>query len=207
MVVVGHVQPPSAPGLTRTAHASKRSADPASPAHWSRCPSDAKTLSMAHERVQDKDRPAVAEFIERLWHSRKVMSCGRAFFPHEEEGFLERRDDEIIGLVTFCCKSQAMEVLTLNSTLEGAHIGSSLILTVIDEARSRNMTHMWLTTTNDNLKALGFFQRLGFRLVEVHPGVVDDARKIKPEIPEYGQAGIPIHDELVLELRLKPFLD
>ena len=100
-----------------------------------------------------------------------------------------------------------MEVLTLNSTLEGAHIGSALVLTVIDEARSRKLTHMWLTTTNDNLKALGFFQRLGFRLVEVHPGVVDEARKIKPEIPEYGQAGIPIHDELVLELRLKPFLD
>jgi len=164
-------------------------------------------VSMAHERVQDKDREAVAEFIETLWHSRKVMSCGRAFFPHEEEGFLERRDAEIIGLVTFRCEQQAMEVLTLNSTLEGAHIGSALVLTVIDEARSRKLTHMWLTTTNDNLKALGFFQRLGFRLVEVHPGVVDDARKIKPEIPEYGQAGIPIHDELVLELRLKPFLD
>ena len=38
-------------------------------------------------------------------------------------------------------------------------------------------------------------------------GVVDEARKIKPEIPETGERGIPIHDEIVMELTIRPYLD
>ncbi len=62
------------------------------------------------------------------------------------------------------------------------------------EARRRGQTRIWLATTNDNLRAINFHQRFGFRLTEVHAGVVDEARKIKPEIPEVGKSGIPIHD-------------
>ena len=57
-------------------------------------------------------------------------------------------------------------------------------------------------TTNDNLPALGLYQRHGFRLVALHPGAVDRARLVKPSIPALGHPGIPMRDELVLELRL-----
>jgi ribosomal protein S18 acetylase RimI-like enzyme len=99
-----------------------------------------------------------------------------------------------------------MEVLTINATLPGAGLGSRLMLAVINLARQRKIERVWLTTTNDSLHAVGFYQRLGFRLTEIHPGVVDEARKTKPQIPEVGQNGIPIHDELVMELRLQPSL-
>jgi len=58
-------------------------------------------------------------------------------------------------------------------------------------------------TTNDNLRALGFYQRRGFRLASLRPGAVDEARRtLKPEIPEIGDDGIPIRDELDLEMDL-----
>ncbi len=38
-----------------------------------------------------------------------------------------------------------------------------------------------LTTTNDNVDALRFYQRRGFRLAELRPGAVDQAREQKPE--------------------------
>ena len=41
----------------------------------------------------------------------------------------------------------------------------------------------------------------GFRLVAVAPGAVDVARARKPSIPLIGEYGIPLHDELTLELR------
>ena len=44
-------------------------------------------------------------------------------------------------------------------------------------------------------------------MVAVNVGVVDKARKVKPQIPEVGQDGIPVHDEIVLELRIEPYLD
>ncbi|MGD8245715.1 MAG: hypothetical protein PVG25_02965 [Anaerolineae bacterium] len=64
------------------------------------------------------------------------------------------------------------------------------------------MQRIWLITTNDNLAALRFYQRRGFSLVAVHPGAVDQARTLKPEIPAIGHSGIPIRDEIELELPL-----
>jgi len=157
--------------------------------------------------MEDVDRDEVAEFIERHWHSRMIMSRGRSFYPHEQRGFLERRDGKIVGLLTYHTEADAMEMLTLNSTLEGKGIGSSLILSAIEKARHEGLKRVWLTTTNDALRAMSLYQRLGFRLVAVNVGAVDEARKTKPQIPETGERGIPIHDEIVMELKIKPFID
>jgi hypothetical protein len=40
-----------------------------------------------------------------------------------------------------------------------------------------------LVTTNDNIRALRFYQRRGWRMAALHLDAVDAARKIKPEIP------------------------
>lgn len=162
---------------------------------------------MSRNFMTDADRPDVARFIERHWGSSMILSGGQVYYPHLLEGLLERRDGELVALLTFRTDGGSMELLTLNSTLEGKGIGSSLMLTVIDEGRKRGIKRIWLSTTNDNLRAVGFYQRLGFRIVGVHVGMVDEARKIKPQIPEIGRDGIPIHDELILELRVQPYSD
>ena len=51
------------------------------------------------------------------------------------------------------------------------------------------------------------FSRLGFRMVAINVGGVDEARKTKPQIPTVGERGIEIHDEVVMELQIEPFLD
>jgi acetolactate synthase regulatory subunit len=55
-----------------------------------------------------------------------------------------------------------------------------------------------LVTTNDNMRALRFYQRRGFRLVALNAGALDRSRELKPEIPATGMNGIPLRDELVL---------
>jgi GNAT superfamily N-acetyltransferase len=162
---------------------------------------------MARRPVRDSDREAIAAFVEAHWRSKLIMSRGKSYYPHELEGFIDWRDDEIVGLLTMVYEDDALQILTLNSVLEGERIGSSLMLMAIDDARKRGINRIWLTTTNDNLRAIGFYQRLGFRMVQVNVGAVDEARKIKPQIPEVGLDGIPIHDEIILELRIHAYLD
>jgi N-acetylglutamate synthase-like GNAT family acetyltransferase len=159
---------------------------------------------MDRRPIQDSDREAIARFIETQWHSRKVISRGKVFYPHEEEGFIEWRDGQITGLLTFILFGREMEVLTLNSMLSGEGIGSALTLMAINHARTHEIRRILVTTTNDNLHGIGFYQRLGFRISHVNVGAVDEARRIKPEIPEVGQNGIPIRDEIILELLLQP---
>ena len=58
------------------------------------------------------------------------------------------------------------------------------------------------STTNDNLNALRFYQKRGFVLVAVHRNAMEQARKLKPEIPLIGNDGIPLRDEIELEMLL-----
>lgn len=57
---------------------------------------------------------------------------------------------------------------------------------------------MQVVTTNDNMRALRFYQRRGFRLVALHAGAIERSRALKPEIPATGDHGIPLRDELLL---------
>lgn len=158
--------------------------------------------------LTDDDRPAVKRFIEEHWHGPVMCIKGRLYQPDHAEGFLICRDGCICGLVTFCSEGDDVLLLSQNSTERGAGIGSSLVLRVIDVARQRGARRVWLTTSNANLEALGFYQRLGFRVVAVHRDALDHARRTcKPSIPEFAPNGLPIHDEIEMELPLKPYLE
>lgn len=53
-----------------------------------------------------------------------------------------------------------------------------------------------------DLEALRFHQRRGFVLARPRPGAVDKSRaSLKPQISTMGEFGIPIRDEIELELR------
>jgi GNAT superfamily N-acetyltransferase len=71
-----------------------------------------------------------------------------------------------------------------------------------DLARARGCNRLWLITTNDNLRALRMYQRRGLRLAALHPGALDRTRELKPWVPQIGADGIPLRDELELEMRL-----
>jgi len=162
---------------------------------------------MSRSPITDADRRELAAFIEDHWYSPMVMSHGQAYYPHQEQGFIERQDGAIVGALTYRVDGESMEILTLNSTVVGQGIGTSLMLNAIERARSSACNRIFLTTTNDRLRAIGFYQRLGFRMMAINLGVVDEARKTKPEIPETGERGVPIHDEIVMELAVEPYLD
>jgi N-acetylglutamate synthase-like GNAT family acetyltransferase len=77
-----------------------------------------------------------------------------------------------------------------------------LINAVLGEARKQNCGRVFLITTNDNMQALRFYQKRGFELVAVHRGAVNESRKIKPSISLIGNDGIPLRDEIELEMIL-----
>lgn len=135
-------------------------------------------------------------FIKQHWGSELVVVHGTKYYPAELPGFCRMHNNELTALITYHISGSACEVVTLNSTAEGQGIGTSLMRQVEDEARKQGCTEVWLVTTNDNERAIAFYQKLGYKLVKVHEGTVAKSRKIKPEIPLYGYNGIEIKDEL-----------
>jgi ribosomal protein S18 acetylase RimI-like enzyme len=112
-------------------------------------------------------------------------------------------DGALAGVLTYVISGAACEVLTLDAADRHRGTGTALIEAIETLARAAGCTRLWLITTNDNVDALRFYQRRGFRLAKLHAGAVDDARaRLKPGIPRTGDHGIPLRDELELELRM-----
>jgi hypothetical protein len=128
---------------------------------------------------------------------------GEVFRPEQLDGFVLEDGAEWVGLLTFVVSGGGCEVTSLDSLREGQGIGTQLIHAVVEEARKQNCRRIFLSTTNDNLHALRFYQKRGFELAAIHRGAVNDSRKIKPSIPLTGNDGIPIRDEIELEMSLR----
>ncbi len=118
------------------------------------------------------------------------------------DGFACLEDSEILGLITFVMGNQECEIISLDSLREGVGIGSSLLGKVEEEASINGCLSLSVITTNDNLHALGFYQRRGFQLVELKCNAVETARIHKPSIPYIAENGIPIRDEILLSKHL-----
>ena len=98
---------------------------------------------------------------------------------------------------------EACEIVSIDALDEGEGIGTQLLEAVVSAAREARCRRVQLLTTNNNLRALAFYQKRGFRLVGLVPGAIDEERKRKPSISEVDSAGLPIRDELHLELPLE----
>ena len=153
---------------------------------------------MAVRAVEPSDRAAVARLLAERWGSTTMVSRGACHDASALPGFVAVHAGRILGLVTYVVAGAEVELVTLDSLREGSGIGSALVAAVAEAAAGAGARRMVLVTTNDNLRALGFYQRRGFRLVHLHAGAVDRARERKPSIPRTGNDGIPIHDELEL---------
>lgn len=114
---------------------------------------------------------------------------------------------EPVGLVGWRLEADSrvaeITVLAVREDARRRGVGQALLDTAVEALRAAGVERAWLVTTNDNLPALRLYQRAGWQLSALRPGAVDAARRtLKPAISLVGEGGIPIRDELELELEL-----
>ncbi len=153
-------------------------------------------------RLTSKDMPRLNRFWIEHWGGTEMIVHADVFRAEQLDGFVAEQGNDWLGLATFYIKDKACEIMSLDSLHEDQGIGTNLVEEVIQEARKAGCQRLFLTTTNDNLRALGFYQKRGFELASIRRGAVNESRKIKPSIPLTGCHNIPIRDEIELELLL-----
>lgn len=175
--------------------------------------------------LQREDREWVAHFLDKHWGSTQMVTRGRILYGHLLPGFVAERlrppdDDAIqesdddateenpivtmekIGLLTYNLEEKECEIVSLDSLVPNIGIGSALVNELVDAAKEAGIKRLWLITTNDNLPALRFWQKRNFELVKIHRNSIEEARRLKPQIPITGIDGITIRDEIELEMLL-----
>lgn len=157
---------------------------------------------MEIREIDQSNRKAIDDFIIGHWFTLRMAVRGGCVDLGSADGWYACEGDEIIGLVTFRAREDELEILSLDSLRESQGIGTALVNEVVSKAKAAGIPKITVITTNDNLRALRFYQKRGFDMIKLHRGAVDRARAIKSEIPLTGLDGIPLRHEIELEMEL-----
>jgi len=141
----------------------------------------------------------VQQRIAREWGD-PVVARGRRYPIVSLDRCLIAGDFE--GVLAFAVDEKPVcELVAIVADTQWRGVGTALIDALRRELGA-GFTQIRLTTTNDNVDGLRFYQRRGFRLTALRPGAVDETRRGKPSLPLAGDYGIPIRDEIDLTLDL-----
>ena len=150
----------------------------------------------------DEDKDWMRELLKQYWASTRVVTRGKLHQCDQLPGLVAWSGEDRVGLVTYRIEGEQCEIVTHNSIGGHGGVGTLLLAEVRRIARQAGCTRLWLVTSNDNTPAIRFYQRRDFDLLAVHRHAIDQARSLKPEIPEVGMFGIRIRHEVELEYLL-----
>ncbi len=152
--------------------------------------------------VNETDKAWVLELLKKDWAGPVMITRGKVHDVGEYPGFIALEGGERAGLITYHIDGKECEITSMNSLVEGKGIGLALVDEVKKTSLAKRCKRLFLVTTNDNTHALKFWQKYGFSLIVLHVNAMEKYRRLKPEIPLTGSDGIPLRDELELEMIL-----
>ncbi len=153
-------------------------------------------------QLEAADAAFIDEEWRRLW-GLPVVSLDREYQPADVAGLVYRDGGGAPqGLITWHVEGDRAEIVTVDAFEQGRHIGGRLLDGAEEELRRLGVRQATIMTTNDNLRAIAFYVRHGYRMIAVHLDAMDRVRAIKPEVPEAGHDGLPLRDVIELAKEL-----
>lgn len=107
--------------------------------------------------IEDKDRLDVERQMELHWGGQMMAVHGELIEAPILPGLLAYLNDQLVGLLTYRVMEHEIEIISLDSFKINAGIGSSLIQAILQVAKEKKISRLYLTTTNDNTHALHFY--------------------------------------------------
>ena len=151
-------------------------------------------------RDKDIDDNDWVKFVaEEQWGSEKIISGEKMHYVLNLPGFIAEKEGKQVGIILYFIENAECEIVALYSSVEKNGIGTELIKKIIEKSKKENCKRVWVLTTNDNTYALKFYQKRGFLLSAVRISEIEKQR-IKKPIPQTENDGIPIRDEIELEM-------
>ena len=143
-----------------------------------------------------EDRQAVLALFERDFGRTRLVAFHEEVDLDGVPAIVADVDEEIAGALAHRDRGDALHIVALatDPTWQRSGVGGHLVAEAELIARQRARRQVIVSTTNDNLPALYFYQRRGYRVTDV---IVAAAAGSSAE-PAVGFGGIPIRDEIHL---------
>jgi GNAT superfamily N-acetyltransferase len=149
----------------------------------------------------DADRPMVRDLLKRDFGRTQIVAFGDVMDVDQMPMLVAVAAADPSGALVYRQLGDALHIVALatDPMWQRSGVGGNLVAEAELLARRLSLSKLVVATTNDNLPALYFYQRRGYRLTDL---VVNNiAAHTKKEVP--GFAGIPVRDEVRLEKRIK----
>lgn len=170
------------------------------------CSSCISTEEVAHEytitkALLNKEKKKIREFVQRFWGEEEQLTFNRKFTVTKLPAYIAKAKNNIVGFVSFADAENSIIIVALGilPKYQNVGIGKNLIEKVETEAKRLQKKEMLVSTSNDDLPALAFYQHLGFQIYEVKPNIIAEKHG---KIVE-GLGRIPVRDELRLKKNLR----
>lgn len=109
---------------------------------------------------------------------------------------------EAVAYASWTLHGHTALLCALHALAPGQGAAVFLLSALKEQARARGAIKLCAMITNDNMPALAFYQKQGFRFSRLYLDAIDDFRSVIPTIIRTGHLGIPIHDAIELEIAL-----
>lgn len=149
------------------------------------------------------DEAFVKKIMDEYWGGEPLLIRDSNYWPSKLPGIIAEKNEQLIGFLFYEIQHHDCEIVVFETFDKFKGTGTELLHRLTLIAKKHHCQRIYLMTHNDNLDALRFYQRRGFVICGIRLNSMDAARKIKPSIPIIGDYGIPLRDEINLELALK----
>jgi GNAT superfamily N-acetyltransferase len=148
----------------------------------------------------DDDRYAARALFDQDFGRTKIVAFGELMDIDAMPALVAIRYTAPSGALAYRSLGDALHIVALatDPMWQRSGVGAYLLAEAELLARRLNLSRMVVATTNDNLPAMYFYQRHGYRLTELVPNSV--AEHTHQEVA--GFAGIPVRDEIRMEKRI-----
>ena len=148
----------------------------------------------------DADRAAARELFARDFGRTKIVAYGEVMDIDQMPALVAVRYADPSGALAYRLHGDALHIVALatDPMWQRSGVGGHLVAEAELIARRLNLRRLVVSTTNDNLPALYFYQRRGYRITDFVPSsiIMHTGQEVA------GFAGIPVRDEVRLEKTL-----
>jgi len=150
---------------------------------------------------EERDRAGIVELFERDFGYTNIVAFGEEVVIEGAPALVAWMKGELAGALVYRPLVDALLILALatDPMWQRSGVGGHLVTEAEALARGRRLGRVLVSTTNDNLPALYFYQRRDYHITEVVPGGL--LAHVK-EPGSRGFGGITLRDEIRLERKL-----
>jgi ribosomal protein S18 acetylase RimI-like enzyme len=148
------------------------------------------------------DRERLEQLALHFWGETEVECFDRVYDVLKLPAIVAELGGALVGFVSYAVDGavdgERMNLVMFNvlPDFQGRGVGKELLQAAVEKARLLGLTRLAVATSNDDLPALGFYQRAGFTVEAVVPGRILQHHGKE----ERGFAGVPVRDEIWLQL-------